>query len=91
MHLTKIERAGVHRGIRPARLLSFILIHYTHMQLSSWNGVIKSNSQIYCYHAWMCVDCGICPACLDVPCEMPRLVCWMVGPHTSGTRRCVGW
>ena len=30
--------------------LSFILIHYTHMQLFSWNGVIKSNSQIYCYH-----------------------------------------
>jgi hypothetical protein len=29
---------------------AFILIHYIHMQLSSWNGVIKSNSQIYCYH-----------------------------------------
>ena len=29
---------------------SFILMHYTHMQLSSWNGVIKSNSQIYCCH-----------------------------------------
>ena len=41
-----------------------ILIHYTHMQLSSWNGVIKSNSQIYCCHGrvaavdmkWMSVD-----------------------------------
>jgi hypothetical protein len=30
--------------------LGFILIHYTHMQLSSWNNVIKSNSQIYCCH-----------------------------------------
>ena len=29
---------------------SFILIHYTHMQLSSWNGVMKSNAQIYCCH-----------------------------------------
>jgi len=30
--------------------LGFHLIHYTHMQLSSWNGVMKSNSQIYCCH-----------------------------------------
>ena len=33
-----------------ASSLGFNLIHYTHMQLSSWNGVIKSNSQIYCCH-----------------------------------------
>ena len=33
-----------------SRQLSFILIHYTHMQLSSWNGVRKSNSQTYCCH-----------------------------------------
>ena len=30
----------------PPEGLSCILIHYTHMQLSSWNGVIKLNFQI---------------------------------------------
>ena len=29
------------------RSLGFNLIHYTHMQLSSWNGVIKSNSRMW--------------------------------------------
>ena len=28
----------------------FNLIHYTHMQLSSWDGVMKSNPQFYCCH-----------------------------------------
>ena len=37
----------VDRSFRKAdfRSLGFILIHYTHMQLSSWNGVMKSSSR----------------------------------------------
>ena len=38
------------KAARRRVLFLFLLIHYTHMQLSSWNGVIKSNSQIFCCH-----------------------------------------
>ena len=34
-------------GLLTAFSSAFILIHYIQMQLSSWNGVIKSDSQIY--------------------------------------------
>jgi len=42
-------------------------LHYTHTQLFTWNGVIKSNSQIYCCgtikNLQLLSTSGTCSAC----------------------------
>ena len=49
-----------------AQQLSFILIQYTHMQLSSWNGVMESNFQIYCSAGAVALACvATVGECLD--------------------------